>query len=185
MCWGLWDNRWDYNDVTMDLKPLLDDLKKGKKWYAEPFTHAYIQYGSTEYVINGAFRHVNCARVSLIGGEGFVGLRCSKCSSIPTESDFRMRVYRSKKTKRGERNFKRGVRLGYYGRLEIIKLAQSSRKEAKSLRSNLWRARVRVATLSVKVRSLRESSAEYHGRGDVKAFCHNIIAAHNHGKFEG
>ncbi len=162
-------------------------FKKGKKWYAEPFTRAHIQHGSTEYFINGIFRHINCARISLIGGEGFVGLRCSECSSIPIENDFRMRVYRSKKTKshRGERNFKRCVQLGYSGRLEIIKFAQSSRKEARYLRSNLWRARVRVATLSVKVRSLRESSVEYHGRGDMKAFCHNIITAHNHGKFEG
>ena len=99
MCWGLWDDRWDYNGVSMDLKPFLDDLKRGKKWYAEPFTRANIQNGSTVYVINGTFRHINCARISLTRSEGFIRLRCFVCSSIPTENDFRMRVYCSNKNK--------------------------------------------------------------------------------------
>lgn len=186
VCWGLWDNRWEYNGVSVDLKPFLDDLRRGQRWYAEPHMKCTIQEGSQEILVSGTFRHVNCIRVSS-SPQGFPNFRCEACSSIPKERDFCMRVYRSKisKFKRGNRNSGGGRRLGYFGVSEIMRVAQTSKLDVRALRSELWRVKATVATLSVRVKCLRESSIEFCNRGDLKSFCRNIVHAHKMGKFEG
>ena len=124
VCWGLWDNKWEYNGVSVNLKPFLDDLRRGQRWYAEPHMKCRIQEGNQEILVSGTFRHVNCIRVSS-SPQGFPNSRCEACSTIPKERDFCMRVYRSKisKVKRGNRNSGGGRRLGYFGVSEIMSVA--------------------------------------------------------------
>ena len=64
-------------------------------------------------------------------------------------------------------------------------MAQISKLDVRALRSELWRVKVRVATLSVRVKCLRESSVEFCNKGDLKSFCRNIVHVHKMGKFEG
>ena len=88
------------------------------------------------------------------------------------------------KFKRGNRNSGRGRRLGYFGVFEIMRVAQTSKLDVRALRSELWRVKARVATLSVRVKCLRESSVEFCNRGDLKSLCRNIVHARKMGKFD-
>ena len=127
VCWDLWDDKWDNNGMSMDLKPFLDDLKRGKKWYPKFYTRATVENGSIFY---GSFCLINYACISLTRGEGFLQLRCWACSLILAKHDCRMRLNRSQNnnTCRGAKNFTKGVCLGYYGHLEIVKLAQIEKR---------------------------------------------------------
>ena len=163
--WGLWDNRWEYNGVSVDLKPFLDDLRRRQRWYAEPHMKCTIQEGNQEIIVSGTFHHVNCIWVSS-SPQGFPNFRCEACSSILKKRDFCMRVYRSRisKFKRGSRDSRRGMRLGYFGASEIMRVAQTSKLDVRALRSELWKVKARVATLSVRVKCLRESSVKFYNR---------------------
>ena len=131
---------WEYNGVSIHLKPFLDDLRRGQRWYAEPHMKCTIQEGSQEIIVSGTFCHVNCIQVSS-SPQGFSNFRCEACSSIPKKRDFCMRVYRSRisKFKRGNRDSGRGMHLGYSGAYEIIRVAQTSKLDVRALRSELWK----------------------------------------------
>ena len=177
---------WEYNGVFVDLKSFLDDLRRGQRWYGEPHIKCTIQEGSQEIKnVSGTFRHVNCIWISS-SPHGFPNFRCEACSSISKECDFCMRIYRSKisRFKRGNRNSGGGKRLSYFGVSEIIRVAQNSKLDVRALRSELWKVKARVATLSVRVKCLRESSVDFCNRGNLKSFCRNIVHTHKMGKFE-
>ena len=115
-CAGVYGNRIGSIDVLVHLKPFLDDLKRGRRWYAELHTKCTIGEGDHQCAISGIFRHIDCSRISS-SSLGFTNFRCIACSSIPREFDFRMRAYRSKLSKfvRGNRTCGGGRRLGYFG----------------------------------------------------------------------
>jgi hypothetical protein len=140
VCWGLWDNMWEYNGASVNLKPFLDDLKRGQRWYVELHMKCTIQEGSQEILVSGTFRHVNCIQVSS-SPQGFPNFRCEACLSIQNERDFCRRVYRFKISmfKRGNQNSGGGRRLGYFGVSEIMRVAQTSKLIVRALRSELWR----------------------------------------------
>lgn len=121
--------------------------------------------------IQGTFRHTDCVRVS-IDGSKFRNFRCEACASIVFEYDFYMRVYRSKSSTmpRGERDTSRRRRLIYLGNCELIRVAQSSKVQIQSLKFALWIAKVRVVTLIVHKRTLKQTSVELVGRGNIEIF---------------
>lgn len=137
-------------------------------------------------MINGAFRHVLCRRVSVVG-ENFSNFQCSYCALIPKESDFRMRVYRQKgkKVGRGLRNTEPCMRTDSFTNSELQKYAKERRKENRDLRMELNACKRVNLALSVKIRSLRDTLCESMRRGDVTKFCMDIKEAHSQGKFEG
>ncbi|MCO5591908.1 hypothetical protein L7F22_045901 [Adiantum nelumboides] len=53
------------------------------------------------------------------------------------------------------------------------------------LKKDIWLTCTKVATLSVRVKSLKVGVSKALGRGDVRKFCPGIINIHNHGLFDG
>lgn len=186
LCWGFWQNTYKVEDTIVDLKPFLDDYRGGASWDCESATMTTFLSREEVISIHGTFRHKECKRVNA-DGVPFDNFQCSKCASIPKEQDFCMRLFREKRAfeSRGSRDTGGGRRLDFMTNSEILGIARSKGIVIRRLKKEIWFIRTKVAALSVKVRSLQESTFEAMERGDVRKFCYDIVNAHKFGLFEG
>ena len=72
---------------------------------------------------------------------------------------------------------------------ESVYIANANARDADATHTltmwSLWWERTKVATLSIRTRSLREKLFKYVGRKDVFKFCKDVCEAHNKGKLQG
>jgi hypothetical protein len=186
LCWGLWREHCSYAQKPYIIKGMLQDPSPGSKWTPEPYTEATVQNMGTPRMINGTFRHKECARVST-SDEPFTDLTCCLCARIPQEMAFRMRVLRedSALEKRGARNTGTGRRLGY---LSVVELASHSRiisKKYRAERAFYAEQKCRVAQFKMYKPLLKELRGTDDATHDVLRFCTNIVRAHRVGDFSG
>lgn len=75
--------------------------------------------------------------------------------------------------------------MGYLTNTEVKVEMASTKKQLRDVSRKLWWANRRIASLSVRVRSLTEANMESLQRKDVRRFCNNVVEAHRLGKFGG
>ena len=120
MCWGFRGPTCVYGGKTFDVTGILSDPHPGKHWYTEPHLETLLPLQQQVLTVKGSFRHRDCKRICL-SGEPFFDFTCSKCCSIPLETNFRLRVVREEHSvsKRGSRSTAGGRRVGYLSMLEL------------------------------------------------------------------
>ena len=175
-----------YAGKSYAINGVLNDPHCGKLWYSEPYLEALLRVHGEVVVVKGAFRHRSCIRFSIFG-KPLVDFTCSMCSSIVSETEFRLRVVREEHAmeKRGFRDTRMGRRAGY---LSVLELRSHSRKLVKKFRLEKmrhWAAKTRIAQLKMKRPTLRESAHEASDQHNVLKFCTDIIAAHRTGAMGG
>lgn len=186
MCWGFRGPRTSYAGKSYEVSGLFFDIKPGQYWYPEPWLQETFVVDGICVNINGTFRHRSCLRVST-DNKPWSNLTCSMCGSIPSLTDFKLRVIREDKclTKRGMRTTESGRRIGY---LSLLELTSHSRSVSSKLRSErlLYRAaKLQIVQLKVKRPTLKESALAASSEHNVYKFCTQILAAHRSGAFGG
>ena len=106
---------------------------------------------------------------------------------IPNCDDFRLRLYRESRInmKRHGRDIGKGRRLDYLTQPELKIVARDKNATRRLTMQSLSWERTKVATLSIRTRSLRENLFESAGRKDVFRFCKDVCEAHKQGKLQG
>ncbi|KAL2630890.1 hypothetical protein R1flu_015576 [Riccia fluitans] len=189
LCWGFWfTSTIVYGGNVYDVKPLLDDQKRGCTWYAEPYLKPEVYNPTTRWLekIEGTFRHDNCSRVSAFGG-GFENLCCSACYNIPKTSSFRFRCTREDDAaiKRGSRNSLLCIRLDYLTIPELRAQAECRARARRKEQIELFRLKRRVCTLLSQTCKVAQIASEFAKRKDIVSFLRNICNAHKNGAFGG
>ena len=134
-------------------------------------TRRTLNYHGIECSINGTYRHIHCKRVSE-AGIPFDSLTCNFCKMIPNCDDFRLRLYRESRInmKRHGRDIGKGRRLDNLTQSELKIVAREENATHRlTMRSLSWE-RTKVATMSIRTRSLREKFFESARRKDVFRF---------------
>ena len=164
----------------------MDDQRGGKLWAIEKHTKIMLCYEGIECRIDGTYRHIHCQRGSETGTP-FDSLTCRFCKLVPECNDFRMRLYRESRctNKRSERDTGKGRRLDYLTQNELKNAARVTNANHRSTMRALWWERTKVATLSIRMRSLKEKLFESAESKDVFRFCKDVCEAHKQGKLQG
>jgi hypothetical protein len=186
ICWGFRGPSCSYGGKPYNIRALVNDAHPGKNWFAEPCLRGEVMLEGGLLTVEGAFRHRNCLRISA-SDDGFENLTCTKCASIPSEDDFRMRVLREDRAieKRGTRSTGSGRRVGYLHMLEVNSHSRQLSQKFRRERSLHWAAKARIVQLKVKRPTLKESAKLASDEHDLMKFCNNILAAHRSGVFGG
>ena len=151
-CWGYWYPYIDRNGERLETKVLTDDQRG-----VEKHTKIMLCYEGIECCIDGTYRHIHYQRGSETWNP-FDSLTCRFCKLVLEYNDFRMRLYHESRctNKRSERDTGKGRILDYLTQNELKNAARVTNSNHRSTMRALWWERTKVATLSIRMRSLKE-----------------------------
>lgn len=163
-------------------------MKVRQLWYLEPYLSVNFVNLTAKSLceVNGTFRHMECSRVSILGG-GFQDMICEYCWSIQQCTDFRLQVFRESisEVKRGERETRSGLRLSYMIVSEILRQGRLHSGTIRQQKKMLRKLQHRLVMLQARIPKLREMCLESVNQGDLLKFCQAITLAHRRGTFGG
>ena len=128
--------------------------------------------------------HIHCKRVSETGIP-FDSFTCNFCKLIPNCVDFRRNLYCESRSniKIHGSDTRKGRRLDHLTQNELKIVARDTNSTHRLTMRSLWWERTKVATLSIRTRSLRKKLFESAGRKDVSGFvrmCVRLISKENY-----
>ncbi|GAQ78082.1 hypothetical protein KFL_000070500 [Klebsormidium nitens] len=174
-CIGWFEETVCIEGVEHAVEPLLHDLDDGKLWYADPYfnrSSSMAEYKSHK----GTFRHKECQ-----------GFDCANCRTIPSLPDFKSRLTRetTAETKRGARICKKGVRLEYLQKQELIDSLKVWQKRCKTLELDRYWLNVHVLNLSKSKEDLSARLKRALASGSLPEIAEFFRRASESGAFEG
>ena len=163
----------------------MDDQRGGKLWAIEKHIKIMLCYEGIECHINGTYRHIHCQRASETGIP-FHSLTCRFCKLVLECDDFRMWLYHESRctNKISEWDTWKVRRLDYLTQNELKNVVRVTNANHRSTMRALWWERKKVATVSIRMRSLKENLFESVERKDVFRFFKDVCQAQSKENFK-